>query len=61
MGEVALWLQRHPEAGSSRPSWPKASQFHGAKLIRGTLFFFHSLATNFTTQMLFTGDIKAVV
>ena len=23
---IEQWLQRHPEAGSSRPSWPKASQ-----------------------------------
>jgi len=29
--EPEQWLQRHPEAGSSWPSWPKASQNeHGA-------------------------------
>ena len=25
--DIEQWLQRHPEAGSSWPSWPKASQF----------------------------------
>ena len=24
--DIEQWLQRHPEAGSSWPSWPKASQ-----------------------------------
>ena len=28
--EPEQWLQRHPEAGSSWPSWPQASQFDGA-------------------------------
>jgi len=27
--EPEQWLQRHPEAGSSWPSWPKASHPHG--------------------------------
>ena len=26
VGQLEQWLQRHPEAGSSWPSWPKASQ-----------------------------------
>jgi len=25
--EPEQWLQRHPEAGSSWPIWPKASQY----------------------------------
>jgi len=27
--EPEQWLQRHPEAGSSWPSWPQASQMLG--------------------------------